>query len=111
MFALFVNDLATEIKDLETGIPFDNEKISLLLYADDIVILTENENDLQRCLDVLYSWCQRRRLSVNCSKSNVMHFRKQCVPGSNFNFKIGPNSLQYVSHYKYLGIIFNDKMD
>ena len=40
-----------------------------------------------------------------------MHFRKQCVPRSNFNFKIGPNSLQYVSQYKYLGIIFNDKMD
>ncbi|VDI27517.1 palmitoyltransferase ZDHHC13/17 [Mytilus galloprovincialis] len=111
LFALFVNDLATEIKDLETGIPCDNEKISLLLYADDIVILTENENDMQRCLDVLYSWCQRWRLSVNCLKSNVMHFRKQRVPQSNFNFKIGPNSLQYVSQYKYLGIIFNDKMD
>ena len=41
------------IKALDVGIDIDGEKLAILLYADDIVLLAENENDLQLLLDVL----------------------------------------------------------
>ncbi len=40
-----------EMKQLNMGIPFDNDKICILLYADDIVILAEDPAQLQLLLN------------------------------------------------------------
>ncbi len=53
MFNIFINDLIDDIKLLDIGINIDGEKLSILLYADDIVLLAENAEDLQKLLDVL----------------------------------------------------------
>ena len=46
------------------------EKDKLLLYADDLVLLAENENDMQLLLDMLYVWCRDNTLrQVNENKS------------------------------------------
>ena len=52
LFNIFINSLVTDIKALAIGI--DGDKIGILLYADDIVLNAENENDLQLLLDILY---------------------------------------------------------
>ena len=52
LFSLFFDSLSDEIKALGKGVPFDNEKLSILLYADDVVLLAESESDLQIMLDV-----------------------------------------------------------
>ena len=52
----------------------NNEYINILLYADDIVLLAENEANLQKMLQLLYKWCYKWRLNVNESKSKVIHF-------------------------------------
>lgn len=59
LFSLFINDLASEISQLNVGIPIGDEKNCLLLYANDIAILSENEVEMQRCLDILTDWCMR----------------------------------------------------
>ena len=38
------------MKSLEVGVNIGNENICVLLYADDLVFLNENENDLQKML-------------------------------------------------------------
>ena len=78
LFALFIDDLCTKLKGLSLGVQFGVEKLSLLLYADDIVILAENAQDLQVMLNVVYSWCYKWRIELNCQKSRVIHFRTQC---------------------------------
>ena len=52
LFNIFINTLVTDIKALDVGIDIDGEKFAILLYADDIVLLAANENDLQLLLDV-----------------------------------------------------------
>ena len=49
----------------------DDESISILLYADDVVHLAENETDLQCMLNVLGNWCNTNKLFINSSKSNI----------------------------------------
>lgn len=53
LFYRFINDLAFEISQLNVRILLGDEKIGLLLYADDIAILRKNELEMQRSLDIL----------------------------------------------------------
>ena len=71
------------------GIDIDNERVCILLYADDLVLLTENEKDLQFMLDALYGWCKNNNMYVNDNKSNIVLFRPPAVPKSEFVFKCG----------------------
>ena len=62
LFAIYINDLAKEIKALNCGIRCGNEMISILLYADDIVLLSPSEDNLQRMLSYIDDWFNKWRL-------------------------------------------------
>ena len=86
-------------------------KLSILLYADDIILLAETESDLQSMLDSLTQWCLKWGLVINTAKSNVIHFRGISVPISKYFFRCGDQYLNYVSQYKYLGFILTEHLD
>ena len=112
LFNIFINDIVHEINSLGLGILLDNgERVSILLYADDIALLAESERNLQKMLDVIFHWGQNWEIKFNCNKSQVMHFRKYSVSCSNFVFKLGDNNLQTINEYKYLGLVFNEHLD
>jgi hypothetical protein len=45
------------------------------MYADDIALLSKSEDDLQKMLNIFYSWCRKWRMKVNINKTKVIHFR------------------------------------
>ena len=49
-------------------------KLSVLLYADDTVIMANNEADLQFSLDRFNEYCQEWKLNVNIDKTKVVIF-------------------------------------
>ena len=52
LFSLFINDLATDVKDLGLGVKVGGQDISiLLLYADDIVLISPTAENLQQMLN------------------------------------------------------------
>lgn len=86
-------------------INIDDFKLSMLLYADDIVLLACNETDMQKMLDKLHDWCKRWRVLINTNKPKVVDVRSDRRQRTSFQFKIGDNELEVTSHYKYLGVI------
>lgn len=82
---------------LTKGKLVDNTYINHLCYADDLAHIAENENDLQCLLDIVSVWCNRNCMSVNFSKTKVIHFRNQSVDKSD--------------SYKYLGLVLNEYLD
>ena len=74
-FSLFINDLALEIKLLNRGVLVNSKIICILMYADDVIVLSETENNLQVMLDTINTWCNKWKLLINETKSNVLHFR------------------------------------
>ena len=111
LFSIFIDDLVREINELGLGINVGDAKISLLLYADDIVMVAYNGQDMQTILNKLHDWCKRWRVLINTEKSKVMHFRRGRRKRTEFQFKVGDNILEITEKYKYLGVIFTEKND
>ena len=125
LFACFVNDLSQEIKATNLGVnikinntnddetpPINNSfKVNNLLYADDIVLLAETENDLQLMLNIVNRWCNNWRMEVNLTKTNILHIRKKSQPRSQVNFKLGTQTVEFCKEYKYLGLTINEYLD
>ena len=55
-FNLYINELAIELKTLNYGVYIIGGKKVSLLYADDSVIIAENESDLQTQLAFINQW-------------------------------------------------------
>jgi hypothetical protein len=108
LFALFINDLAIQLKDLNNGIEIGSYKLNVLLYADDIALIAQNEAEMDVLLDTVSKWCTKWRLCINPTKSKVIHFRKKQRKRSDHIFKIGENCLEYSPSYKYLGVLFDE---
>ncbi len=54
---LFINDLAEELNEPNLVILVHEIVLSILLFVDDIVILSENRQDLQKVIDCVNNWC------------------------------------------------------
>ena len=108
LFSIYINDLAAEINALHCGIKFDNNEVSILLYADDVVLIAESADDLQNMLNTLNNWCNKWRLAVNESKTKIVHFRNKNQSRSNFIFQCGEKVITFEHEYKYLGFWFNE---
>ena len=80
-------------------------KLFILLYADDTVIFSDNENDLQHALNAFADYCDTWKLKINVSKTKVMTISKGNVRNRKI-FSIGNEQLENVDEYKYLGLFF-----
>ena len=80
LFSVFANDLVREVNDLDLGVSMGESRVSLLLYADDIALVANSEEDLQTMLNTLHEWCRRWRVLINTNKSKCVHFRKGRTP-------------------------------
>ena len=106
LFSLYINDLAQEIKSSNIGVPIDSDRLGILMYADDICLLAEPEQELQELLNIVAKWCEKWRMDVNKDKTNVVHFHQTNQNKSDFSFSCGDDALETVSSYKYLGCVF-----
>ena len=86
LFNLFINNIASQIKELQYSIKIGIEQVSTLLYADNIVLLFDSENGLQSMLTYLSKWYMQWRLDIKVLKYNIIHFRPKKVPISQFVF-------------------------
>ena len=116
LFAIFINDLAQELKESGLGINVELHdecsliKICTLLYADDIVCLAETELELQQLLFIIEKWCCKWKLEVNLTKTNILHVRNKRKMQSKFTFLFNRRPVPYCKSYKYLGINVDENL-
>jgi hypothetical protein len=111
LFSLFVNDLAIGLKSLDLGVKIGTTSIPILLYADDIAVISECENDMKRMLNYVTEWCEEWQMKINMSKSKILHYRKKGVKRSSVEFKLAGSNFDYVQDYKYLGVILDEHLE
>ncbi len=89
LFTIYINDLAEEIKAMNIGVNIDDDIIAILIFADDIALITENEGDLQKMMDKLNSWCEKWKMVINDKKTQVMNFQPSCINCTEHIFTCG----------------------
>jgi hypothetical protein len=110
LFNIYINDLAEDINSLGKGIVCGDRMVSLLMYADDLVLISDTTEGLQLMLDTLHSWCVKWQILVNCDKTQVVHFRQMRHEKTSHIFMCGELELSLVDRYNYLGLIFTEHL-
>ena len=110
LFAIFINGLAKEIKESHLGVSVhDNFELSILLYADDIVLISDSREILQSMLDIVSTYATKWRFELNKKKSQVVIFGAS-YPHST-KWRLAGGFIDTVNSYKYLGIELTRKLN
>jgi hypothetical protein len=105
LFDIFVNDIIEDVNELEEGVALGDRRVSCLLYADDIVLLSHTPEGLQRMLDACQKFATKARFKFNVRKSNIVLFsRDENNPRP--TFYLNNERLEYADFFTYLGIEF-----
>lgn len=111
-FSTYLNDLLVELQESKLGLYYgngENDILSVLAYADDLVLLSNCPDKLQKMLDILQNYCAKWRLSVNVGKTKTMSFRKSTrSKRTEVNVKFDGQMIEQVSDYKYLGVVVDE---
>jgi hypothetical protein len=110
LFNLYVNDLfhTINMNSLSDVHLYADNKINALMYADDLVLISETKEGLQRQIDSLHDYCQKWKLKINIKKTKSMVFNR----GNNLiktSFYVGGSPIENVKSFKYLGFTISAK--
>ena len=110
LFGLYVDKLEVMLMRNKASKPtLEDTAIPFLGYVDDLVILSLDEEGMQRCLRTLEKFCKETELEVNLEKTKIMHFgrKRRILEAPTLKFKGA--QVEIVKQYTYLGIPFGGK--
>jgi hypothetical protein len=104
LFNIYMADFPSSLSQ-NVGVQLtDNSNINCILWADDIILLSESEEGLNILLAELKAYSDTNQLKVNTDKTKCMIFNKTGRLIRR-NFYLGTTRLENVRNYKYLGLI------
>ena len=106
LFAIYVNDLESNLASVDTGIQILHVKLFVLFYADDAVIFANSSTELQGAIDEFEKYCLKWKLKVNTEKSRIVIFKKG-RRRLNEIWTYGGNEIEISTHINYLGILIS----
>ena len=112
MFSLFISEVADFVRENgKHGIQLipGFEEIFLLLFADDIVLISSTPSGLQNQIDNLEKASKSLGLTVNLDKTKVMIFRKGGHIAAGEKWFYDGKEMEIVNSYKYLGFTLTTK--
>lgn len=74
---IFLNDFSKLLdEECIRSVNLSGKNINSLLYADDLVLLSDDQKELQNKLDILNKYCKDWCLEINTSKTKIVIFNK-----------------------------------
>ena len=102
LFIVYMNWIDKCSQDDECA-TIGNCKISRLLFADDLVLLSSTESGLQRALHSFADACDTAGMKISTTKTEVLHLSRnpdQCV------LQVNGATLKQIKKLKYFGVAF-----
>ena len=106
LFALFLNDLPSLFSAEDNPASLGELKFHCMLYADDLVLLSETPEGLQSAVSKLQNYCHQWRLTINVKKTKTLVFNKggRLI---NPNIQLNGTTVDSARDYEYLGVLFS----
>ena len=89
------------------GASLNGDNMSVIAYADDIVLLSPSLNHLKRLVKVCNEYGNRWFIKFNGKKSTMLQTVNKLYDNHELNVKINDSDLAVVSNIKYLGCEIN----
>jgi hypothetical protein len=104
LFGLFIDGLEKWLNALEGDAPpmLGQLAVRLLLYADDLALMSHTPAGLQKQLDVLQAFCSERQLTGNVKKTKVVVFEACKFVCQAFQYE--DEAIEQLNSFKYLGV-------
>ena len=107
LFNIFIADIVDHFGTLECR-PLkinDSHNVSCLLWADDVILMSQSEEGLRNMLSALSSYVEENGMKINTKKTQCMIFNKT---GKNIRrtYPMNNGTITTTNSYKYLGFIF-----
>ena len=111
LFNLYMDHLSVELKECRTGCLVGDSLINLMLYADDLVVLSPSSAGLQQLLRICSQYGIMYDIQFNSTKNVVLiartkEDRKLVFP----SFSLAGEPLVVVKKVKYLGHVIRDDL-
>jgi hypothetical protein len=105
LFAVYIDSVVNRIKsEQSSGCYIHNECFSIILYADDIILLAPSVSALQKLLHICESELAALDMAINAKKTACMRigarFKAECVD----ILTIDGRTIKWVEQIKYLGV-------
>ena len=107
LFNLFISDLPNIFDESCCPVTLFDTSISCLMFADDLVLISQTVTGLQNGLHKLNAYCEKWHLFVNVEKTKIIVFNKSGKTLSNHKLYYNSQLVEVVPNYQYLGIIFS----
>ena len=106
LFNIFLDMVVREARtNFHGGVKLDTCQVQVLLFADDTVLVTEREEDLQHNIRALQTAVKEHKLAVNWTKTNTMAIGRE-ITGC--KVEVDGHNVENVSEAVYLGVKFSE---
>ena len=95
LFNIFINGIVDKVKESGLGVKIGRETMSVLLFADDMVLVGNNEVELGNLVNKVKQYCDKWQLEVNVNKTKVVVVSKD--ESEVAKVKYGQSELECVS--------------
>jgi hypothetical protein len=102
-YSVYVDDLVIHLKHLNIGCYVRDLFLAILLYADDMALVSPSVGGLQKLLNMCKMYCDDWDIRLNHKKSKVMYFGKGYSKLCTLYLDGRP--VEWVSQWRYLGIV------
>jgi hypothetical protein len=108
LFNCFINDIPEMLDNINANQPsLCDKKISCLMYADDLVLMSKSSQGLSKLLKGVENYCNKWQLTVNTDKTKVLVARKRKTDLN--SWYIYGKKIEVVKSFCYLGFEIDDK--
>ncbi|CAF1136071.1 unnamed protein product, partial [Brachionus calyciflorus] len=103
LFSVYIEGLIERVEKLKVGIFIGGVKVDIIVYADDVLLISTSLSGLQKQLDVVHKYGIDNEIKYNPEKTVYLRFGTT-ENKTRVTLKLGETPICEVSETKYLGI-------